>query len=74
MCNGAEVFHQFAVRHPQAGVGDGDGARLVIRGHADGRRRFRLEDGLPEDWLNRSFSHASAALEISSRTKISLSV
>ena len=28
----------------------------------------------PDDWLKRSFSHASAALEISSRMKISLSV
>ena len=28
----------------------------------------------PEDWVKRSFSHASAALEMSSRMKISLSV
>ena len=27
-----------------------------------------------DDWLKRNFSHASAALESSSRTKISLSV
>src|SRR5476649_2083774 len=27
----------------------------------------------PDDWLKRSFSHASVALEINSRTKISLS-
>ncbi len=29
---------------------------------------------VPAVWLKRNFSHASAALEISSRTKISLSV
>ena len=32
------------------------------------------DTGLPEDWLKRSFSQASALLETNSRTKISLSV
>jgi hypothetical protein len=31
--------------HAEAGVGDGDGARLVVRGYRDGRREVRLMDG-----------------------------
>ena len=45
MCNRAEVLNQFFARHAKAGVRDGDRASLVIRGHADGRGRFGLEDG-----------------------------
>jgi hypothetical protein len=42
MRDGAEVLDEFAVRHAEAGVGDGDGARLVVGGDADARRDFRL--------------------------------
>ena len=74
MGDGAEVLDQFAVRHADAGIGDGDGLRLVVGRDGDVQGVSGWKIGLPEVWRKRSFSQASAALETSSRTKISLSV
>ena len=44
MCIRDRVFHQVRFRHPYAGVRDGDGLVLLVRGDADFQRLFRLVD------------------------------
>ena len=46
MGDGAKILDQVGVRHTHAGVGDGDGAGLVIGFDGDARLDFRLVNGL----------------------------
>ena len=60
--------------HPDAGVRNGNRVSGVVGVDRDCEGPVRLENSAPEVCRNRSFSVASAAFEMSSRMKISLSV